>query len=196
MIYKLLIACTLMLSACSGSQEEKSPSHIITGNNEFSTQEGLDLNAKGIEAGKVGDWNQARDYFNEGLSHEPQNVTLLSNLANVEMLSGNTDEALKIYKKCIELDSAYYNSYLNCSRILYDIGDQSGVIEYCEKVLRASDDPSQLGVAHYMLAKVYLDQKKCDSAQLHVRKSLEFITSGKGDVTQTELLQQKINDCQ
>lgn len=195
MIYKLLIACTLMLSACSGSQEEKSPSHIITGNNEFSTQEGLDLNAKGIEAGKVGDWNQARDYFNEGLSHEPQNVTLLSNLGNVEMLSGNTDEALKIYKKCIELDSAYYNSYLNCSRILYDIGDQSGVIEYSEKVISRSNDPSQTGVAHYMLSKVYLDQAKCDSARIHVQKSLELLAAGKVELTQAEMLKEQISNC-
>jgi tetratricopeptide (TPR) repeat protein len=195
MMRTLVLLLALLFSACAEVQEEKSPTHIISGNDEFTTQEALDLNAKGIESGTVGDWNQARDYFNEGLSYEPQNITLLSNLGNVEMLSGNSDEALKIYKQCIALDTGYFNSYLNCSRILYDNGDQSGVIDFSDKVVRRSNDPMQLGVAHYMLAKVYLDQSKCDSARVHIQKSLEFITAGKQDATQSELLQEQINNC-
>jgi tetratricopeptide (TPR) repeat protein len=194
LFFSLILLAT---SAGCGNNEQKSNAvHIITDNEEFTTSEALDLNTKGIASGSSGDYNQAREYFNEALKIEPNNVTVLCNLANVEMLAGNEEEAVNIYNKCIAADSSYYNAYLNCSRILYNRGESATVQEYCRAVLRGSKDPRQTGVAHYMLAKMYHSKSECDSAKKHVQLGLEDLQKAQADLGQIKELQTQIQDCQ
>ena len=61
------------------------------------------------------DYNRYASIVNEIIMRNPTNADLIFNLGVISFESGNVEEAIKNYKKVIQIDKNYKNAYLNIS---------------------------------------------------------------------------------
>lgn len=77
---------------------------------------------------KMNDFTTYSKLVNEALAKNPNNVDLVYNLGVISGNAGKTEEAKTYYKRAIEIDSNYFNAYLNLSELMLR-GDEKYVTE-------------------------------------------------------------------
>ncbi len=190
----LALCCSIVVFTSCG-EDEKPLTHIITGNSQFTTQEALDLNSEGINLVNSGDISGARFKFEEGLTYEPNNSTLLGNLGNCALSEQDYTTAKSFFQKSIQADSNYLNSVVNYASILYDENNDSAVY-WNQYILRKSADDSQLGLANLRLAYDAFNHDSCLIARMRYDLAIMYLTKANVDLTGAEKLGTELVNCQ
>ena len=100
------------------------------------------------------DWKGAEDNYQKALSLEPENADVLYSLGGgLYFVTGRWNDAIRIMKKCIELDPLKPISHLNLGNILTHAGHPDEAIIYFKKALEL--DP-QFQRGHLYLGRNYL----------------------------------------
>lgn len=103
----------------------------------------------------------ARTYFNEGLTANPNDLELKHDYGIFLFQIGNLDEAVTILNSLIET-SNYIAAYISLANIYILSGDDEKAIEYATKATSNEHDNEQ---AHFMLGKALSNAGKSDEAQ-------------------------------
>ncbi len=90
--------------------------------------------------------NKAEEWFEKG---------------NMAMSSGYNNVAIRFFKKAIEIDPNYLESYINIGLLYNKEGDTEKAISYYEKAIAVDPDFTK---AHYNLGVVYVKKGKLDKA--------------------------------
>lgn len=147
--------------------------HITQLDDKFETNEASELNSKGLQFSRKGNYEKAKEIFLEALEIEGNNVTVLNNLGLVEMYMNNFDESSNYFLKSISLDSTYFNAHINYGLLLFEHEKYSESININEYVLKNSADELQIGSAHLHLSLNYHKLKECDKAYFHLEIAKE-----------------------
>jgi len=100
------------------------------------------------------DWKAAEENYQKALSLEPENPDILYSLGGgLYFAIGRWDEAIRVMKKCIELDPLKPISYLNLGNILTHADRPEEATAYFKKVLELNP---QFQRAHLYLGRNYL----------------------------------------
>ncbi len=109
---------------------------------------------------------------------------VLNNLAALYSESGKQDSAIALYKEAIELANQSTDKvnlpmyYGNIGHIYYKMGDYKPAREYVEKAMQFAveqNNEKQIGIAHTLFSKIYLDEKKYGQAIEEGLKSLALL---------------------
>jgi tetratricopeptide (TPR) repeat protein len=74
-----------------------------SGNSGASNQAELSLYQQGLQATKAGDFEKARDLFQQALDQDPNNPDILNMLAHSQRKLGKIDDAIDNYKKALAI---------------------------------------------------------------------------------------------
>ncbi|KPJ65595.1 hypothetical protein AMJ44_09845 [candidate division WOR-1 bacterium DG_54_3] len=118
-------------------------------------------NNLGTAQAKKGDFKEAIEAYEKGLSLDDKDPELYNNLGNVYYSFGlqtrNSDvfqNCFEYFKKAIEIDPEYPTPYFGLGQAYRVVGDIEGAIDSWEKALEADPDFHQ---AHLNLAVAYLN---------------------------------------
>ena len=146
------------------------------GDIKIKSKEAIKLNSLGIKQGKTGNYELARNSFQEALRIEGDNAAIYGNLALVEMLSENFDLATNYFLKSIDTDPSYFSSYMNLGVNYYRDKKYNQAIEIYSRVLNmTSDDDSLFGFVHVNMSHSYLELKKCKKAKVSIDTGKKII---------------------
>ena len=90
---------------------------------------------------------------------------------NMAMSSGYNNVAIRFFKKAIEIDPNYLESYINIGLLYSKEGDTEKAISYYEKAIAVDPDFTK---AHYNLGTVYAEKGKSDKAISEFKKCLSI----------------------
>lgn len=122
---------------------------------------------------EVGVWEKAKTEFNKALEINPQHFSSITNLAAVLSKTGETKEALTLYKNAITNvpKENKYIIYFNMGGILID----ENKLEDAEQNLRESVkfNPG-FPASHKQLGKLLMKQERYDEARQHFQKAFDI----------------------
>ena len=142
---------------------------------------------------------EARQVLEHGLQLDPENVWILNNLAQLHVLLGQKDKALKEYRRAAALNPRFGLAYLGIGRILEDQGRQKEADAYYQKALENRIHRSEefTLLARFCAAKGwyqaastnYADALKLapDDAVLHRELAQCLLSLGRKDEAESQL---------
>jgi len=116
-------------------------------------------------------WSDSESIYKYMLESAPNEVILHNNLANILSDNGKTEEAIKHFKKSLELKSDSAEVYNNLGDAMCNIGRIDEGIEYYKKAISLNP---RLAAAHYNLAVSLAEYGKTDEAINEYKKALEI----------------------
>ncbi|WP_188463939.1 tetratricopeptide repeat protein [Bizionia arctica] len=162
----------------------------------YENENAEELNEKGIEFSKNGDFDKGKEVFLKSLELDPNNPTTLSNLGLNRYLDYDYDNAIKYYQKSYEVsDSTYHIAGINLGlTYFYNKEFDKGVV-ITNYVIENSDDKDILSTAYVHRALNYLGKNNCEKAQT----DLNYIVENFQGIGNTEYhikdLTEKIKNC-
>ena len=109
-----------------------------------------------------GDRTEARKYFNQALTIEPENSQATMLLAALEEADGNTIEAEQLYKSLIKNDATSINPLLALARLSEQKKDYKAMVAWLEKARESA--PMELR-PRTILAEYYLRENELDKVE-------------------------------
>ena len=91
---------------------------------------------------QLNDTSNARKHIEEAIQLEPDFVTALLNLGNLELAESHGDLAETLFKKIIEIDNRFVPAYGNLAVIYERKGKKDEAIKYLNKLLEI--DPKDM----------------------------------------------------
>lgn len=109
----------------------------------FSEQDAKSYRAKGWEAQKKGNLDEAITYYRQATILDPDYAVAYNDLGVVWEAKGNAEKAKEMYLKAIEIEPSYPNSYSNLALFYESQGDYNKAALYWKKRanLGSPDDP-------------------------------------------------------
>ena len=155
-----------------------------------------DLNEKGIELSKNGDYEKGKEVFLKALELEPNNPTTLSNLGLNRYLDYDYHNAIKYYQESYRVsDSTYHIAAINLGLTYFYSKEFDKGIEITNYVIENTKDKDILSSAYVHRALNYLGKDECDKAQT----DLNYIINNFQGIGNTEYhikdLTEKIKNC-
>lgn len=98
----------------------------------------------GVACLKLGEYDEAKGYFEEILKKNPKNVEALSSLAQIFQAQQKYDEALEIYNKIASENPKNIDGLLNAGELYYEKGDVAKAFELFEKAKKLSPDNTKV----------------------------------------------------
>ena len=114
------------------------------------------LNNLGVSYYKLFDYNKANYYFIRGLSIEPNYISILNNLGNLNKDLNKTEEAIKYYKKCISLDYTLDQPFFNIALCYESLGNFKEAKKYLETIIKRNSNFTE---ADRILANITKNEK-------------------------------------
>ncbi|HHW01386.1 MAG TPA: tetratricopeptide repeat protein [Thermoanaerobacterales bacterium] len=137
-----------------------------------------DLMAEGRKLMNLGDYDGARDLFNELISREPDNAEAYNKLGVICARQRDFEEAKKCFLKALELKADFSSAASNLGNIFFETGDLDKAEEYYKKA--AAMDPDN-PVPYNNLAVIYKKQKKIDKYVSFYKKSISLESRRQGN---------------
>ena len=97
-------------------------------------------NILGASYQNIGDYEKARNTFNQGLKIDSENLSLLNNLGNTQKYLLEYKEAEQTYQKIIKLNPKYINAYINLANLKRDTNKLNDAIKLYEIADKISPD--------------------------------------------------------
>ncbi len=129
-------------------------------------------------------WGNTEEFYKNILSHQPDDVRVLNNLANWYSDHGNGKEAASLYVRAIESNPSQPAPYYNLGNILRDNGEHAQAEELYKKSLEV--DPS-FHYAYRNLAGLYVRQNKIPEAIWALERLRELAPSADIDAALEQL---------
>ncbi|WP_188466685.1 tetratricopeptide repeat protein [Bizionia arctica] len=197
---KLLMFLLLIISLSSCKNDKKSDYNdeqdkTIKGDY-YENLNASDLNEKGIELSKSGDYELAKEVFLKALELEPNNPTTLSNLGLNRYLDYDYVNAIKYYQESYKIsDSTYHIAAINLGLTYFYSKKFDKGIEITNYVIKNTKDKDILSSAYVHRALNYLGKDECGKAQT----DLNYIIDNFQGIGNTEYhikdLTEKIKNC-
>ena len=119
----------------------------------------------------IGDYNNAKTNFIEGLKLENNNIAIMNNLAMAHKNLLQYDKAQNLYDKILNLNKNYINAYVNLGNLKRDLNKFDEAIELYKKSLKINDKNP---IIYYSLSLAYQGLGKFDEAIKYAKKTLEL----------------------
>ncbi len=119
----------------------------------------------------IGDYDNAKDYFQKGLKLEPNNVALMNNLAMTYKNLLDYKLAEELYLKIININNKYVNAYVNLGNLKRDLNKFNEAIELYEKALLIDDKNP---IVYYSLALAHQGIGNFEKTNYYSKKTLEI----------------------
>lgn len=133
------------------------------------------LSTLGFSHEKLGEMDPAKTFFEKALTKLPNSAELHSNLGVVLSKSGNIPEAIKEYRKAIELDADFVHAYRNLTAFKKFTPEDKEIIDEIEAMLDKPDLSEEAeAYLRFSLGKAYDDLKEYDIAFEHYARGNEL----------------------
>ncbi|GAB1858310.1 tetratricopeptide repeat protein [Flavobacteriaceae bacterium MHTCC 0001] len=160
--------------------------HISKGNNDKAIQAINDAKAENpndigllmSEANiyhKMGDTEKFKEVMEAATKMDPENPELQYNLGVIASDSGEAEEAMKYYKKTIELDPKYTNAYINSAALVLD--KEAAIIEEMNGLGSSAADDRRYEQLREQRQSIYQE------ALPYLNKALELDANNKSAAT-------------
>jgi TolB-like protein/DNA-binding winged helix-turn-helix (wHTH) protein/Tfp pilus assembly protein PilF len=113
------------------------------------------------------DWDTANTHLTKAAALEPSSAEIFRIRSNLSLLSGNLDQAIKLYEQSVALDPLRSNSYLGLGNLLYQAGRYDEAQAALQKAL---DLNPQLPFAHADLGRILIAEGRPQQALAEVEK--------------------------
>ncbi|GGG56835.1 hypothetical protein GCM10010976_29600 [Bizionia arctica] len=162
----------------------------------YENENAEDLNEKGIEFSKNGDYDKGKEVFLKSLELDPNNPTTLSNLGLNRYLDYDYENAIKYYQKSYEVsDSTYHIAGINLGlTYFYNKEFDKGVV-ITNYVIENTDDKDILSTAYVHRALNYLGKDDCEKAQTDLNYIIENFQGIGNTAYHINDLTEKIKNC-
>jgi len=197
---KLLLFSLLIISLNSCKDNKKvsvndEQNKSISGDY-YENEDAEELNEKGIEFSKNGDYDKGKEVFLKSLELDPNNPTTLSNLGLNRYLDYDYVNAIKYYQESYKIsDSTYHIAAINLGLTYFYSKQFDKGIEITNYVIENTKDRDILSSAYVHRALNYLGKDECDKAQT----DLNYIIDNFQGIGNTEYhikdLTEKIKNC-
>jgi|SRR5690554_1430246 len=162
----------------------------------YENKDAEELNEKGIEFSKNGDYDKGKEVFLKSLELDPNNPTTLSNLGLNRYLDYDYDNAIKYYQESYEVsDSTYHIAAINLGLTYFYNKEFDKGIVITDYVIKNTNDKDILSTAYVHRALNYLGNDECKKAQA----DLNYIKDNFQGIGNTEYhikdLTEKIKNC-
>ena len=111
----------------------------------------------------AGERAESISQLNEAVRLRPQSAEAHNALGEAYNTFGDTKAALPEFKRAVELDSRHAQAHVNLASALLAEGDSQSAIPHLERAIQLFGEKPDAAYPHYLLAKVYTDQR--DSAK-------------------------------
>ena len=118
----------------------------------------------GAAHAKIGNLDEAVEYFEKAVDLCPEDSKLYDNLGRAYYEAGNFKESVAIYVESIKIKPDHADSYHNLGISYLKIGDENKAITYLNKTIEI--DPNHVD-AHYNLGAIYIKRG-------YANKSIEY----------------------
>jgi tetratricopeptide (TPR) repeat protein len=191
LVIVLLNSCNDSKKATINDEQNKSiPSDY------FKDEKAANLNEKGIELSKSGNYEEGKEVFLRALELEPNNPTTLSNLGLNRFLDYDYHNAIEYYQKSYKIsDSTYHIAAINLGLTYFYNEEFDKGIEITNFVIESTNDKDILSSAYVHRALNYLGNDECEKAQTDLNYiSGNFLGIGNTDYHIKDLTE-KIKSC-
>jgi tetratricopeptide (TPR) repeat protein len=113
------------------------------------------------------DWDTANTHLTKAAALEPSSAEIFRIRSNLSLLSGNLEQAIKLYEQSVALDPLRSNSYLGLGNLLYQAGRYDEAQAALQKAL---DLNPQLPFAHADLGRILIAEGRPQQALAEVEK--------------------------
>ena len=197
---KLTIFLLLIISLSSCKNDKKSDYNneqdkTIKGDY-YENLNASDLNEKGIELSKSGNYKKGKEVFLQALELEPNNPTTLSNLGLNRYLDYDYDNAIKYYQESYQIsDSTYHIAAINLGLTYFYSKKFDKGIEITNYVIEHSKDKDILSSAYVHRALNYLGKDECEKAQTDLNYIIDHFRGIGNTEYHIKDLTEKIKNC-
>lgn len=117
------------------------------------------------------DWKTAQSLWRQTVLVSYNSPRAHINMGDAYCQEGNTDGAIREFKKAIELKPDYADAYHNLANVYHTKGDLKEAIGYYQQAI--SFNPG-LFESHYNLGAIYLGEREFDLARIELEKALQI----------------------
>ncbi len=136
-------------------------------------------------------YEKAFSRFEEAHKKSPKNADLINNMGFCEMNRGNYDNAIKLFKKAVALDTGQINAWKNLARTYYDQGNYKESANTQEQALKYAPKDTELLVNLAIIYYMHLDDpikgfqffemaRSCGLDEKKAEQALNFIKNQAG----------------
>jgi len=111
-------------------------------------------------------FNEAIEEYKKALEYDPDSLTICESLVNEYIKVGNTEEAIRVYKKIAEIKNDI-NVRINIVKLYIDEGKMEEAIKECKDILLLDSNNID---AYFYLGNIYYKQGKYDDAIDYYKK--------------------------
>lgn len=120
------------------------------------------LHIIGLCNARLGNMDDALNFFKLALIEEPENSVLENNLANVYKNFGDIESALHHYQRALEIKADYAQAHNNIATVYVAMGDDSKALHHYHKAITVAPD---FTAAHFNLGLLFLKQGELGAAK-------------------------------
>lgn len=102
------------------------------------------INLMGNAARRMGEWQEAKSRFEQGIDLHRRSASLLCNRARVAIDEGNPEDAVPYYEEAIKADPSFVAAYIGLGDAAAEVGRPSVAAEHFEKALRLAPGDSEV----------------------------------------------------
>ena len=117
------------------------------------------------------DWKTPERFWRQTVLVSYNSPRSHNNMGDIYYQEGNTERAIREFKKAIELKADYADAYHNLANIYHHKGDLKEAVRLYQQAV--SFNP-RLFESHYNLGIIYLNAGELDLARLQFEKALEL----------------------
>jgi tetratricopeptide (TPR) repeat protein len=134
-------------------------------------EKSMALSNLGATLSRKGDPKQAREYFKESISLNPNNITAQINLGRTERSLGNLPAAASAFERAAQLNPKDATAKIDIATVLQAQGDLESSARILEEVIQNNQDPRALNNLAYVYA---LRGEKLDKALSYADQAIKL----------------------
>ena len=128
-------------------------------------------NMLGLALSSIGKLDDAKLVLKKGYKINPEDLAIINNLANVYKNTFDYEAAEELYKKSINLDKNYFNTYVNYGNLKRDLNKFKEAIKFYETALTYNKDES---TTNYALSMAHQALGNFKETEFYAKKILEM----------------------
>lgn len=114
---------------------------------------------------------EAKRFLSEAITYNPRNAEALRLLGDICMAEGDLQGAIRAYGRLIEAIPDEIQPYFTLSSLHLQAGEYDKAVEVLQKLLLRRPESA---LAHYYLARVYVEGQRYGEGLVHYRKAMEL----------------------
>jgi tetratricopeptide (TPR) repeat protein len=117
-------------------------------------------------------WRDPFAFYNRTIKYVKDSEVVYNNLAVLYGEKGEYQKAIELFKKSIEINPRYADSYFNMGKAYNSLGMRGEAVRYYERGVELYKDRVKAGT-YYNIGNIYKDMRNHERAIYYYRKALE-----------------------